>query len=216
METYFVKDYNLPVCKYRGKMENIKYPCYASIKFDGELTYIINLDNECFTVNKDKYGRIRKNYPVTEEFKKLNLPKGIYLGELFWNEGRTKEDFYGFLSHKTDDNLNLAIWGTLQLKDKIDISTEDTYNFLEKIPNQEHVIVAPYIKLYNESELKLFAESIIDSGYEGVVIRNMDAVYRNGQSVKWTKIKKKAREIEEKTKNGAKINFKLEKYGVWL
>jgi len=222
MTTFFNKNYNLPVCKFRGTKQDIKYPCFVSLKLDGELTYIIKKENKIFSVNKPKYGRYRFNYPALEEFKKLNLPNGIYLAELYWNEGRTKEDFYSLLRNKTSNNLKLAIFGILQQYDRIDFNAEETYNYLTWIDEDckkhkfKYLSVIPQWKIYDEEELNLLMiEYIYKRNYEGLVVKRKEAIWRDGSSINWIKIKKKEREIEVKNKNG-KVELKLNKYGVWL
>lgn len=220
MKTYFKKNYNLPVCKYRGNKQDIKYPCYASLKIDGELQYIIQKNNKIFSVNKSKYGRYRFNYPALKEFEELNLPDGIYLAELYWNEGKTKEDFYGLLRNKNSDNLKLAIWGILQQYERIDYTAEETYNYFtwykDKCKNFKYFSIAPMWFIPNEEKLNILIIKILSEGWEGVVIRNKYSIYRDGNHVDWIKIKKKSREIETKNKNSKVENLKLNKYGIWI
>jgi len=205
MKSYFDKSYYLPVQKYRGKIEHIHYPCYASLKLDGELTYIIKKGEKILSVNKAKYGRWRFDYPALNEFAQLDLEDGIYLAELFWNEGRTKEDFYGFLSRRESDELNLGLWGVLETKSKKDFITEETYRFLSSLKNKvkefKHLIIVPFWFVKSVEELSCLAKQILSEGWEGLVVRNVNAIYREGQSINWIKIKRKEREIEEKERN---------------
>ena len=220
MITYFDKSYHLPVCKYRGRFENIKFPCYVSLKLDGELQYIVKKGDTIFSVNKDKYGRVRKSYPALDEFAKLELQDGVYLAELYWGDGRTKQEFYQFLSNKASDELRLAIWGILQMEKNVMVDTDTTYRILadmkDKCKGFKYLSIVPFWYVRSKGMLIDLTNRILDEGWEGLVVRNKDAVYIDGQSVKWVKIKKKEREIGEKTKNGAKINFKLKNYGVWM
>jgi len=222
MISYFNKNYNLPVCKYRGSKADIRYPCFVSLKLDGELTYIIKKREKVFSVNKPKYGRYRLNYPALEEFSLLNLPDGIYLAELYWSEGRSKEDFYSLLRNKTSNELKLAVFGILQQKEKTNYNAEETYNYLTEL-NEEckkyafrYFSVIPQWKINDGEELNLLViDYIYKKGYEGLVIKNREAVWREGRSINWIKIKKKEREINIKNKNGEKVNFKF-KYGCWV
>lgn len=222
MITYINKNYNLPVCKYRGKKEDIKYPCYVSLKLDGELTYIIKKGDKLFSVNKSKYGRYRSNYYALGEFKKLNPPDGIYLAELYWSEGRTKEDFYGLLRNKTNNELKLAIWGILQQYDKIGFTAREVYNYLSwmerdiKDKRFKYLSVAPQWWINSEEKLQeLIKKYIFDKGYEGLVVKNEDAIWREGQTIKFIKIKLKDREFSQKNKNGMYGELKY-KYGMWI
>ncbi|MEW6769953.1 MAG: hypothetical protein AB1330_00985 [Bacillota bacterium] len=195
METFFWKNYFLPETKYRGKPEHIRYPALASLKLDGELQYLIVKNGRAITVNKSKYGRVRRDYPVTREA--VCLPDGIYLGELYWNEGRTLQDFYGLLARKADDNLKLAIWGVLEYGYEKNIDTVRTVEILEKIrpllPVGGYVSVVPYWWVKNKEELYLLAREILACGWEGLVVRNPGAVYIGGTSSDWVKVKARTR-----------------------
>jgi len=222
MISYFNKNYNLPVCKYRGSKVDIKYPCFVSLKLDGELTYIVKKGEKVFSVNKSKYGRYRLDYPALEEFSLLNLPDGIYLAELYWNEGRSKEDFYSLLRNKTSNELKLAVFGVLQQKEKTNYTAKETYNYLAELNERceeygfSYFSVVPQWKINDEEELNLLViDYIYKKDYEGLVIKNREAIWREGQSINWIKIKKKEREINAKNKNGEKVNFKF-KYGCWV
>ncbi len=217
MKTWFNKNYNLPVCKYRGGKRDIKYPALVSLKLDGELTYIIKKQDRVFCVNKSKYGRYRKDFPALRDFEKWNVPDGVYLGELYWNEGKTKQDFYGLLRNKTSDDLKIAIWGILQMGNESYFTAEKVYSFLSwyKDKSTSNLSVAPMGWVLSEGELKDWMR-YIDEGWEGLVIYREDAIWRDGQTNKIIKIKKRQREIETKNKNGKAENLKLNKYGVWI
>lgn len=203
METFFWKDYVLPETKYRGKLEHVRYPALVSLKLDGELQYLIVRNGKAITVNKPKYGRVRKEYPITREA--ACLPDGIYLGELYWNEGRTVEDFYGLLAHKADDNLKLAIWGVLEYGQEREIRTERTVEILEEIrlllPAGGHISVIPYWWVKSEEELRSLAGEILGQGWEGLVVRNPGAVYSGGTSSGWIKVKSRTGRTTRKGQN---------------
>ncbi len=201
----------MPVQKYRGKPTAIKFPCYASLKLDGELTYLIVKNHKALTMNKPRYGKLRFDFPAVEEAK--ILPDGIYLGELYWNEGKTIKDFHGFLAHKTDDRVQLGIWGVLEFQNEREISTERNYEILwflrTKLLSANNIGVVPFWRVAVQEQLD---NLVIEYGdWEGLVIRNLDAVYRNGQSVQWIKIKKPSRDVEakasERTNNLARIIY---------
>jgi len=222
MKTYINKNYDLPICKFRDNVYDIKYPCYISLKLDGEFTYLVKTNNKVYTINKSEYGRYREDFNALNEFKQLELPNGIYLAELYFGEGKTKEDFYNFLRNKTDNNLKLAIWGILELEGKRNISTEDTFKLLEeiKIRNKDkdfkNFFVIPFWKIENKIQLQnLIQKWILENEFEGLVIRNLTAIWREGQSNNFIKVKTKEREIAYKNKNGNQINFKFEK-GYWI
>ena len=218
MITYMNKNYELPVCKYRGGWKDIKYPCLVSLKLDGELTYVIKKGSKVLSVNKPKYGRHREDYPALNALKEVP-GDAIYLGELHWSEGRTKEDFYGLLRNKTNNLLRLTLWGVLQFKQMTNIPVEDAYKILDSVAKKidsMYLSVVPHGWVYNEHELEKWIEKYIDRGWEGLVVYNKGAVWRNGQTRNIIKIKKREREVVTKNKNGKCGNLKLKNYGVWL
>jgi len=220
MRTFFKKNYKLPLCKFRGSKHNIKFPCYVSLKLDGELQYIIKRKDTVFSVNKDKYGRYRLDYPALYEFKKLNLPDGIYLAELYYGAGRTKEDFYQLLRNKASNDLNLALFGILQKLDRTNFDARQTFNYFShysKLTEHfEHLRIVPMWMVMDWKELRqLIKKWIYELGYEGLVVRNENSVWTDGQHINWIKIKRKDREIAQKNKNGNKVNFTFN-YGIWL
>jgi len=126
------------------------------------------------------------------------LPEGIYLGELYWNLGRTKDDFYSLLSHKYDDRLKLAIFGVLSYKGKEDLTTEETVEILHDLQKILRFPFLHVIRLWmpqNKNELVEIAQEILSQGWEGLVARNPGAIWHEGNSVDWIKIKKKEREL---------------------
>ena len=197
MRTWINKSYWLPVQKFRGKEQHVSFPCYVSLKLDGELTYLIVKNGKAVTVNKPKYGRWRTDYPITNIAKDI-LPEGIYLGELYWNNGKTKQDFYDLLRHKYDDNLKLAIFGVLNYRGKEDITTEETLEILENLKKRldfPNLHVVRYWVMDEKPKLVKLAEKILNEGWEGLVVRNMGEIWREGNSINWIKVKKKDREL---------------------
>jgi len=195
MITYLKKDYDLPECKFRGSRKDIRFPCLVSVKLDGELCYIIRKNDSVCCVNKAKYGRYRFDFPALNRLE--TLPEGIYLGELHYGEGRNKEDFHNLLRNKSDDNLNIKLFGIL------DADFERTVEFLNK--HKEFAI--PFWVCDNWKEIeKLIFEWIIERNYEGLVIRNYNAMWTEGRNKRWIKVKTIDRDH----------NFRKGVYGIWV
>ena len=198
MRTWIEKSYWLPVQKFRGKKEHVLYPCLASLKIDGELGFLVVRDGQAVLVNKPKYGRWRTDFPITEIAKRI-LPDGIYLGELHYGEGRTKQDFYDLLRHKYSDELRFALFGVLCFEDQKPVATEETIEFLtemkNKLPKSSPLFVVPFWITKSKLELEQLAVNVLSEGWEGLVVRNMRTVWREGSSCDWIKIKRKDREL---------------------
>lgn len=225
MKTYVNKKraekLRLSICKFRGKEYDIKYPCYVSLKLDGELNYIRKQGNLIYSMNKTKYGRFRFDYKALKELRKINMPDGFYLVEIYYGEGRIKEDFYDFLRNKKSDDLRVGIWGISKLGNDVNVDTTRTYEILGELKNKlngsKFASITPYWQVNNRTELDLLIkEYIYNKGYEGLVIRNLRGIWSEGNTRRFIKVKLKSREIDTKNKNGSKIKFRFEKYGLWL
>jgi len=188
---------NNVICKFRGNKWDLRFPSYVSLKYDGEFNWLMKKDNNIYLVNK--WNRIRKDLNILDNIKRLNLPNNIYFCELYYNEGKTKEDFYNLLRNKTSPNLNIAIWGAIGLSGK------DTFNLLNKYKNKKGF--APYWEINNRKELNILINKyIINNNYEGLIIRREDSYFNNGKSKYWIKVKRKDREL----------NYKNCSYGIWI
>jgi len=185
------KSFKMPVLKFRGKSQHIKYPCLASLKYNGEMEYLIVKNTKALLINKPKYGRIRIECPITE-IARRRLPDGIYLGELIYKDGRTYKDFYGLLRNKCSDNLKLRLWNIILLENK-DYSNESPFKIFEILnqidPQTEYLSVVPNWIIENEKNLLILKNRIFSEGWEGLVVRNPNSKYWDGSSIDWIKIK---------------------------
>ena len=175
----------LPFMVIRGL--HIPFPCVAEIKFDGEFQYIIKRKNQVYLVNKQEHGRIRTDMPVTQ----LDIPDdSVLIGELIWGRG---DNFYDFLRHKLDPNLNLVIFGCLRW------GGEDVwkhYDYLETRKlleshqfNNKKVCLAPKTVCRNQKELDSFFNLVTSKGFEGIVIKDPLSKYVDGETGRWAKRK---------------------------
>jgi len=178
----------LPFMEFRGL--HIPFPCISEPKMDGEFQYIIKRKGKVYLANKKEHGRIRTDMPVTQ----LDIPDdSILLGELIWGNG---DNFYDFLRHKLDPNLNLAIFGCLRW------GGEDVwkhYDYLETRKlleshqfNNKKVCLVPRTICRNRKELDSFFNLVTSKGFEGIVIKDPLSKYIDGETGRWAKRKYEA------------------------
>lgn len=191
---------HLPLMKYRGKVLP-KLPYAVELKFNGEPNYLIVGNDNAVLVNKAKYSRVRTDCPVTW-WAKQNLPKGIYLGELLHGDGR---NFVTFNMYKDSDDLWYVIWDVLQMyrvgyadqpyfKRRMELERLVIPNFrlnnltgVLKPTNPVHL--APQWMIKDENDLWELVDNALALGYEGMVVKNLQSVYKNGETRDWVKIK---------------------------
>lgn len=175
----------LPYMEIEG--ERITYPCMAELKLDGEFQYIINYEGTNYLADKQVYGRIRTDMPITN----INIPENsVFLGELVWGAGK---NFYEFARHKLDNNCNLGIFGCVRYLGD-DIWKEATYTQAREILERQKfyndkVVLIPTVVVSDAQELEDLFERVTANGYEGLVIKEFDSKYVNGKTYHWTKKK---------------------------
>jgi ATP-dependent DNA ligase len=182
----------------RSTMGNIKYPCFAEVKYDGEVTKIFFDEDHIHTTNK--YGTERIDWPVLSEISKIllsnDINEALLLGELFWEEGK-RGDLYKLLSHKNDNSLNIGIFDFKYLKKEDTIFKGTEMDLLTRkemlvdiFMKSKHIIQSTLIS--NKDELQTFYNNVISNGYEGIVVKNLNENYVEGPCG-WVKIKEKDR-----------------------
>ena len=158
---------------------------------DGEYTWLVKTDNECYTVNK--YGNCRYDYPVTESAKKLkgaSLGDFILIGELYYGDGK-KGRLYDLLSHKESDALNFMPFDIVQFKG---VSVGKA-TLVDRLEMMHELGIDPTI--YNhgrviddKEQLKDYCEWVEAMDYEGVVVKGLEMPLMFGPC-NWIKIKTK-------------------------
>ena len=148
--------------------------------------------------NKPKYGRVRYDFPVTDYAAKYLLD-GIYLGELCWANGRKDAgDFRMLLKNRGSDSLNFVLWDMIFIKQE-DIrnkGSQERFSLMKYIAEQACIGYQPHpigrvvsFRMTEMYRLRALTKKVLDSGWEGLVVRNMDQPYVDGQTVNWIKIK---------------------------
>jgi ATP-dependent DNA ligase len=174
---------------YNKRGKSIKFPCYVQRKFDG--TRCVGMPG------KGLFSRNRKSYPhmdhIVKEINKLH-PSIILDGELY-SDTLTFQEIVGLVKRETlkkgDDEKQLQI--KFYIYDIInDMPYEQRYANLQMLFNKYKF---KYLKLVDtelcESEEKmkdLHAEYVVE-GFEGIMLRNKNGLYKNTRSADLQKYK---------------------------
>ena len=160
------------IAKIRGTLDSLTVPIAVETKYDGELEYIHIEHDNVYLVNK--YGRVRRDMPVTDELTDQLKDKNMILcGELFMNDGK---DFYtDFINDKFNRDMNLAIFDIVSL-DNQDMRYTPYYKrrkILESIQIRKHYFVTGCEIADSRDEVRAYADETIHNGYEGIVAKSI-------------------------------------------
>lgn len=200
-------------CSSKGE---VKYPAISDIKADGLFSRWIVRES---TGGKEVTAHTRSGTPlinipqeVINDF--LEMPLGVYEGEILIQEGEDvlpREKGNGlvnayFISGKRDvaedHKLYLQLWDTLPEEDfwagKYDKGREIRLAALQGIINYcspKNISLIPFKVVNNKREAMEHYQEVVSKGYEGTVIKEMDAIWKDGTSK--GQVKNKLEEIVE-------------------
>lgn len=166
-------------------LSTLKYPVYVSVKMDGV---------RCIAIDKKAKGRSLLDFPNLALQQLFHHPYLAGLdGELI--DGpinaddacrRTTSVVSSF--DKPVNKISFNIFDvfnhpdkTLPFKDRIKILKERFENIKELFP---FLTLVQYELVNNEEELLAFEKRALDDGFEGIIIRNPDGLYKYGRSTK--------------------------------
>jgi len=179
---------NLPFMEIEGT--GFTFPCKAEVKLDGEFQYVIKQKGEIYLANKQHHGRIRMDMPVLDSIRYAIPDDSVFLAELVWGAGK---DFYDFARHKLDPNCGLGFFGCLRY-DGVQLWNVATYDQTRQILEKQtfynaNAVLIPSVLVADQEELDDLFERIVSSGFEGLVAKQPDSKYVNGNTYHWTKWK---------------------------
>ena len=157
----------------------VKFPCYVQPKFNGVRCMVLNhLGDHRFL------SRTRKEYTALDfmrdevqgMFKSYSPDGEIYI------HGTSLQDIVSLVKRKQEGTLNLKyvvydlIDPNMEFKDRL--QTRDTL-FKEYITHSKakYVQLAQTLLIHSFDELMTAYQTFISQGYEGIIIRNPQAVY---------------------------------------
>lgn len=166
------------------EVEALKYPLLALTKYDG--VYALVREGKLL-------GRSLKPFK-NEYITNLLSNKALegFVGELCYGNNLAAED----LCRKTTSKVNTikGEWEyTFVVFDYITNETKDLgytarLGYLmslidsQKLKDRFNLVVANYTTVYGGGELEEFYQENLDNGFEGVIVRNPEGVWKNGRS----------------------------------
>lgn len=154
------------------ELDEFPIPCYVQVKYDGELTYLLQKENgQWCTVNR--WGRVRSDYPVTNLSRRFAEEGLVFVGELYVKG----ENLYSFLKERSSgDKMRLAVFDV-----ELDKPYSERYEIVADSfpqPQEGKVHIAEGKLVNSRSELESFYRCAVDRGFEGVVARSPKSRYR--------------------------------------
>ncbi|EPP4232865.1 hypothetical protein ACUPZ6_001341 [Campylobacter coli] len=186
-------------CSLMDKFKNIRFPAMIQIKADGTYrTFIKKGDSvQAFSRSGESYDH-PKVYSAL-----LNLPDGAYIGELICNEvggANSTEIRYksnGLLNSLTPpENVTFYMWDYLTLEEFENGSSKTPYKerfefvwrLTETLEYDTLTVVRTRV-VDNLESVNIYLNTWLKEGEEGAILKNCDAVFKNGTSTEQIKLK---------------------------
>lgn len=186
-------------CSLMDKFKNIRFPAMIQIKADGTYrTFIKKGDSvQAFSRSGESYEH-PKVYSAL-----LNLPDGAYIGELICNEvegTNSTEIRYksnGLLNSLTPpENVTFYMWDYLTLEEFENGNSKTPYKerfefvwrLTESLESDTLTVVRTRV-IDNIEAANEYLNTWLKEGEEGAILKNCDAVFKNGTSTEQIKLK---------------------------
>ena len=174
--------------KYEDHYQKINYPAYVQIKYDGFrcLAHYSNTLNKVLLTSNN--GKLFYNLEVIENQLKplFKNNQDLYLdGELYIHNSKLQTISSLLLSKKEVDTSNIVynIFDCFFLDD-LEKTFQQRYNFLKNnLKEKSRINLVKCFKVENKDNIDQYFQSFLRKGYEGIIIRNYDGIYKlNGKS----------------------------------
>lgn len=174
--------------KYEDHYHKINYPAFVQIKYDGFrcLAHYSNTLNKVVLTSNN--GKIFYNLEIIENQLKplLENNQDLYLdGELYIHDSKLQVISSLLLSKKEVDTKNIVynIFDCFFLNN-LEKTFKERYNFLKSnLKKKSRINLVKCFNVENKNSIDKYFHSFLGKGYEGIIIRNYDGVYKlNGKS----------------------------------
>jgi len=166
-------------------VDKIKYPVIAEIKYDGHYTIIIRLDgnNRYFTSGGHEYT-VRNNEPAISS-------DGVYLAERIGDEGKLGDRRKCMLKgSKQNGQLQYSeghkfmIFDYMPLEEFNNNKTTQPFNIRRRKISEcvDHDNRVESVLIPNRTVMETYMSSVLRRGYEGLVLKQPDMIWRNTRS----------------------------------
>lgn len=168
-------------------IDSIKYPVYAGIKYDGNYTNIVvsNGSPKFYTSGGHEYT-VRDSHPFT------NVPDGVYLAERIGGDGKLGARRLANL--RGSKPIQYSIGHTFKVFDylTLDEFNNDKAHHAYKLRNviysrifcDEQESIGKEELIDSREELEVYMNKVVSQGYEGLVLKQPNMLWRNSKSRK--------------------------------
>lgn len=177
------KLYPMALQVYDKYKKYIEYPCYIQPKLDG-IRLTAKIENHDVILLSRRLNEFYGFDFIENEIKLLleDEPDIILDGELY-NHNLSLQEISGIVRSENENNqeklqLQFYIFDCIDLKNQL--SFEERFNKLKNLFKHKrfkYLVLLDTIKIYNEKESNNYFKQYVDSGYEGIIYKNMNAKY---------------------------------------
>ena len=158
----------------------IKFPCICQPKYDGvRCLMLIGEDNKIHIISRQG-----KEYNIPHLLKWGDKHRDMLPldGELYNHKELTFQDIVSAVKRLSDltNKITYVVYDTpisgVPNDDRLNIIRKD----LTIIPSTDPVKLSPNSMCYNMDDIKKYHDELVEDGYEGAIIRNLDGYYEFG------------------------------------
>jgi len=183
-------------------LDEVKYPCYAQIKYDGVRLIAIKKYNDTtfFTRNGKEVNLPSLSKAIT----KSPMSEGILDGEITLESGKMEDrtKVSGMINSAIhggkidEDKLSYNVFDTMSIGDWQNAKCLNTYE--QRLPQVDYnvsiiddyrISIAINRLVNSEAEVNELYKTVIDNDYEGLILKPCDHLYTFKRSKDWVKIK---------------------------
>jgi DNA ligase-1 len=169
--------------KFKEMKHKIKYPCYVQPKLDGlRGLSVINHKGVRISSRKDKpYDAVNHLYEqIKNVFSDVKMPVD---GEIYLYGLTIEEINRRVKSYKGEITEEMQFWvfdiadDTMTMTERVSLLEKIKFNAEKNNINFDKIVFVPFYIANCEQDVYDFHDKFVQDGYEGVIIRNMDAKY---------------------------------------
>lgn len=159
--------------------KRVKFPCIAQYKYDGVRCMIVKDSDGVKLISRK--GKLY-NIPHLQEWAEKHTELLPLDGELYNHKDLTFQEIISAVKKhsKITSQIKMVVYDLplagLSNKERI----EKLHLMFSSMEKDAPLYEAPYVILHDMDELRAFHKKSVDSGYEGIIIRNSEGTYEFG------------------------------------
>ena len=171
---------------YHKAGHRISFPCLVQPKLDGVRAFIKKVSDDEVTIT----SRTGKEFPADlshiEQWAVNNMEVGLVLDGELYIHGKELEDIVSAVKKTKPSTADVEFWifdflGSLANNIARQRWLHDNFQTLDMTMFNEPIRIVDSGHLTSESDLRSWHETFIDQGYEGIMLRNYNGIYKAGK-----------------------------------